>query len=347
MVWVKKEWTKRPWDGQWGQSQGKWSSSSSSSGPPSVSDDFPIDKDKRYTGTVMNYFKFQGYGFIKPADPELVPGGQLYVGWNNIQTEDRFPFLMKDMEVEFGLMKWKDHANDGATKLRAKTVTLPGGGTIAVQAQEDSKRDFMGGQLARFSGSLKFYNPSRNFGYVALDENLCQDRELDLPRDVCVEEDEVNCGGKRPKWMDNLDVEFGLFKNSEGKIMAHNMTLPGGKPITVGTLVNREEFGDTVYYGKISFLHWRDSWGLIALEALSTAPAAVREKVQQVANDKKQEPSLYFAGTDVANGTWPKMGMRVAFRLYMDSKGPGAMDVAEADEGAMGPSATASTEPAD
>merc|ERR1719424_2680331 len=73
---------------------------------PTIPEYYVIDKDGRYPGTVISYQKWHGYGFIQPDQAGLVPEDKLWVHWSNIQTEDRFPFLTKDLKVEFGLMKF-------------------------------------------------------------------------------------------------------------------------------------------------------------------------------------------------------------------------------------------------
>merc|ERR1719160_2477609 len=81
-----------------------------------------IDKDATYTGTVEKYSKFSGFGFIKLAQAGIVPGDTVYVYYKSIDTSDRFPQLIKDMQVQFGLHKYKAQ---GGTSVRAKHVSLP------------------------------------------------------------------------------------------------------------------------------------------------------------------------------------------------------------------------------
>merc|ERR1712113_982877 len=116
----------------------------------------------------------------------------------------------------------------GVETLRAKFVTMPGGSNIAVQDEEDAKnKTFVGGQNLRYTGTLKWYSPQKNMGSVTLDEGYALD--ADVPKQLQVEEQEVNCGGKRPKMkLENVAVEFGIYKNKKGQYRVYNMCLPGG-----------------------------------------------------------------------------------------------------------------------
>eukprot|EP00929_Paragymnodinium_shiwhaense_P045023 TRINITY_DN23057_c0_g1_i3.p1 TRINITY_DN23057_c0_g1~~TRINITY_DN23057_c0_g1_i3.p1 ORF type:complete len:120 (+),score=20.96 TRINITY_DN23057_c0_g1_i3:68-427(+) len=73
-----------------------------------IPEDHVIDKEARYTGTVSTYYKWKGYGFIKLSQEGVVPHDTIFVHWSNVQTDDRFPFLVKDAQVEFGLFKWME-----------------------------------------------------------------------------------------------------------------------------------------------------------------------------------------------------------------------------------------------
>merc|ERR1719436_2327481 len=221
--------------------------------PEGIPADMVVDTETRYTGTVNSYYKWQGHGFITPSKSGIVPEDKLYVHWANIQTEDRYPHLMKDMVVEFSLMKWKDR---GAETLRAKFVTMPGGANIAVQDEEDAKtKTFVGGQNLRYTGNLKWYDPKKSLGIVTLDEGYALDS--DVPKELQVEEDEVNCGGKRPQVkMEKMAVEFGIYKNKKGKYLAYNMCLPGGGSMARENIEGRSSLGEATYTGEVAFWSW-------------------------------------------------------------------------------------------
>merc|ERR1719379_372819 len=165
-------------------------------GPKTISKDMgeKIDTAATYTGTVEKYSKFSGFGFIKLAQAGLVPGDKVYVYYKSIETTDRFPQLVQDMQVQFGLHKYK---TGSGTAVRAKHVCMPGGGTIAIQDDLDAqKKEFVGGQNLRYTGTLKFYRARQGYGYVTMDKGFKTAETI--PEEIRVEEAEVNSGGKKP-----------------------------------------------------------------------------------------------------------------------------------------------------
>jgi len=323
------------WKGGWGRKHPA----------PIIPEDYELDKDARYPGTVINYYKWQGYGFIQPEQQGLVPADKVWVHWSNIQTADRFPFLVKDQKVEFGLMKWTGGPSSAPTSsLRAKTVSDVGGAMIAVQEQVDAeKKEFLGHQTLRYTGTLKFYVPTMGYGYVAVDDGF--EIPDEVPKELRVEEPEVNCAGRRPTaFMENTPVEFGIVKNRKGQYMVYNMTMPGGSALTKANLEHRNPTGEQTFRGTISFFHWRQSWGLIVPESLELLPP----NVQQALSDQQQksvekaksketpegeakpppEQALYFTKADVLKGTSLKQDEKVSFKAYTDDKGAGAFDIA-------------------
>merc|ERR1719378_1093082 len=136
------------------------------------------------------------------------------------------------MDLEFGL----EIVTDKKTKvksLKAKEVCLPGGVAVAIQDQVDSeKKQFVGGQDLRYSGTLKFYKAKDGYGYITMDEGFALEEEV--PKDIRVERAEVNCGGEQPRNLKSVkQVEFGIWKTKKGHHKVYNMTLPGGIPIDV------------------------------------------------------------------------------------------------------------------
>mmetsp|Transcript_73506 Transcript_73506/g.204240 ORF Transcript_73506/g.204240 Transcript_73506/m.204240 type:complete len:335 (+) Transcript_73506:1-1005(+) len=325
--------------GGWGNGFGKgfvkgWGKQEKRS-PPSIPEDFVVDTETRYKGTVDSYYKWQGYGFIKLDQAGVVPNDKIFVHWSNIQSNDRFPFLPNGYEVEFNILRWTEGwgANKTLT-LRAKNVTAPGGSPIQVQDGIDAeKKTFVGAQTLRYSGKLKFYQPSRGFGYVTLDEGYKFDEPL--PTDLRVEEAEMNCGGRRPTMrMVDLTVEFGIVKNRRGNFLAYNLTLPGGAVLSKENLEHRTTLEGQLYNGTVSFYNLRQGWGFITPSASQPLPPTVAAKLEQaVAEAKakgktiKQENALYFIKSDVLQGCKIAQDFEVTFELYTDDKGAGACKV--------------------
>ena len=97
--------------------------------PQTVPAGYEVDPNARYNGTVNFYHKWKGYGFIDVATPGVVPNNRVFVHWRQLQSDDRFPFLQKDVVVEFSLMTWRDWSLGSALTVRAKNVTQAVGDT--------------------------------------------------------------------------------------------------------------------------------------------------------------------------------------------------------------------------
>lgn len=302
------------------------------------------DPAARYAGKVSYYSKWKGFGFIELSDKGVVPSDKLFVRWHNIQTDDRFPFLAAGLEVECGVMKWRDQPGwwKSPSTLRAKTVTLLGGENIALQDRLDSeKKEFVGGQGARFTGQMKFYNPKGGYGYIAVDEG--QSLGPEVAKELRVERAEVNAGGKQAQWMDACPVEFGIWKTMRGVHKAYNMTLPGGTPLTQEALEHRVEIGDAEFKGEIKIWNFRQGWGFIKMDASLVFPAHVQAKLTEqtkAAKDKAtirgtsggSEELVYFRSADIKKGERVQQNQHITFQIYTDDKGVGAYDVAPAPQ---------------
>lgn len=304
-------------------------------GPPknAVPADFEVDALARYQGTVMNYNKWRGFGFLELNHKGLVPRDTLFVHWRGIQSEDRFPFLVKGLEVECGIEKRRDKSNWNTFTLQAKNVSLIGGTSIAMQDDLDAqKKEFVGGQHLRYTGMLKFYSPKMGFGYVTMDQGY--DVDASVPPDLRVEQSEVNAGGHRPGWMENIAVEFGIWKTIRGTYKCYNMTLPGGHPLTQDAVENRISMGPQTYRGEVGIWNWRGGWGFIVVDPSATLHPRVTAKIAQMQQSTKQrgksisqDKMLYFRRVDCADNVRLTKGVAVTFQLYIDDKGAGACSV--------------------
>jgi len=289
-----------------------------------------IDKDATYKGTVEKYSKFSGFGFIKLSETGIVPGDTVYVYYKSIETSDRFPQLTKDMEVQFGLHKYK---TQNGTSVRAKHVSMPGGAPIAIQDDLDSqKKEFVGGQNLRYTGTLKFYRSRQGYGYVTMDKGFKTPETI--PEEIRVEEAEVNCGGKKPFGLKDVKVEFGIWKTKKEAFKVYNMTLPKGIPITKDALENRKITSPTLFKGTVVKNMWKQGYGYITPAAGQKIPKNVTDKMAEMkketeAKGKKvtDDAVLYFRSSDVEEGKWLKKDQEVQFKVYMDDKGVGACEV--------------------
>lgn len=303
-----------------------------SKAPKTISKDMgeKIDTKAKYTGKVEKFNKFKGYGWIKMSQTGLVPGDSVYVYYKSIESEDRFPQLVADMEVEFGIHKYK---SQNGTSIRAKHVSLPGGRSIAIQDELDAqKKEFVGGQNLRYTGTLKFYRSRQGYGYVTMDKGFKTTETL--PEELRVEEAEVNSGGKKPFGLKDVKVEFGVWKTKKGAFKVYNMTLPKGIPITKDALENRKITSPTLFKGTIVRNMWKQGFGYIEIakgekvgKPVTDKMAAMKKETETKGKKVTEGDVLYFRSADVEEGKWLKKGQEVQFKIYMDDKGVGACEI--------------------
>eukprot|EP00928_Gymnodinium_smaydae_P047482 TRINITY_DN31699_c0_g1_i1.p1 TRINITY_DN31699_c0_g1~~TRINITY_DN31699_c0_g1_i1.p1 ORF type:complete len:324 (+),score=97.37 TRINITY_DN31699_c0_g1_i1:55-1026(+) len=322
-----KGWNKGGWGMAWGKGKG-WGQGSKQK--KALPEGTTVDKTVRYQGTVTQYDKFAGYGWVELAEKGVVPDDKVFVYWKSISSQDRFPQLKPEMEIELGLHPYKSKQT-GKTYVRAKNVSLPGGARVWIQEKEDAeKKEFVGGQDNRYKGTLMFYSAKTGAGKVKIDEG--QADLADVPAEIRVETAEVNCGGKQPFNIQNqeLPVEFGVWKTKKGLYKVYNMTLQGGAPLTLEAVEHRKDVGATKYTGTVAVNMWKQGYGFILPDAVSSLPAEVAEKMQQprVGKEDTAEKMLYFREADVEENKWLKKGQEVTFQVYVDDKGAGAMKIA-------------------
>jgi len=301
--------------------------------PQTVPAGFQADPNARYTGTVSFYQKWKGFGFIELDQKGVVPNDRVFVHWKQLQSDDRFPILQKEMQVEFGLMTFKDWSTGSAMTVRAKNVTNPGGVNLALQDDLDAQqKQFVGGQHLRYTGTLKFFTPRHGFGYVVMDPGY--DVDPGVPSELRVESSEVNAGGQQPQFMENLAVEFGIWRTLRAAYKVYNMTLPGGHPLTQDALENRISMGEQSYVGEVAIWNWRAGWGFVLAPPTAPLPQRVLQKLaQQQATARQrgkqitQERMMYFRRLDCQPGMNMQKGTPVQFQLYVDDKGAGACEL--------------------
>mmetsp|Transcript_54043 Transcript_54043/g.149866 ORF Transcript_54043/g.149866 Transcript_54043/m.149866 type:complete len:239 (-) Transcript_54043:99-815(-) len=232
MPWVwTGGWGKGGWGKGWGKGQGGkgWGGGKGgrSNRPPPLPADFQVDPSITYTGTVIAYYKFQGYGFIVPDQKGVIPNDKVFVLWKSIISNDRYPYLQKDMKVQFNIQIVE---KNGERDLQAAAVAGLGGAPVMVQDEADQKKNFVGGQNLRYTGSLKFFIPKQGYGYIKIDPGYQYDQE-GVPEEIRVETTEMNCGGANPRYMEDVEVEFGIWVTTRGTFKAYNVTLRGGAPL--------------------------------------------------------------------------------------------------------------------
>eukprot|EP00927_Polykrikos_kofoidii_P079452 TRINITY_DN76232_c0_g1_i1.p1 TRINITY_DN76232_c0_g1~~TRINITY_DN76232_c0_g1_i1.p1 ORF type:complete len:269 (-),score=51.18 TRINITY_DN76232_c0_g1_i1:62-868(-) len=200
---------------------------SSKAGSSSLPANFAVNTTETYTGKVETYWKLKGYGFIILDKKGVLPGDKVFVHWKSIQSEDRFPMLTQELMVQFTLSK---ETKQGQTSVEATNVCLPGGGSVVLQDDADSKKHFVGGQHLRYTGTLKFFIPQRGYGYITIDDGFTFDGEI-VPQEIRAEKAELNAGGGNPAYMKEVQVEFGIWKTLKGAYKAYNVTASGGQAL--------------------------------------------------------------------------------------------------------------------
>jgi cold shock CspA family protein len=227
---VQKPWLKNQnTGGTWVQApkagKGKGKGNAASTVPPN----FKVNPSKRYTGTVTNFWKFKGYGFITPDEPNIIPGAdRVFAFWKDISSSDRFPSLQQGAPVQFSLQKVDEH---GVAKLRAANITGQSGEELTFQDESDGKKTYVGGQNLRYTGKLKFFSPKNGFGYIEIDDGYDYG-EFTVPKELRVETAEMNCGGQHPARQNDVQVEFGIWQTKKGAFKAYNVTGSGGTHLT-------------------------------------------------------------------------------------------------------------------
>ncbi len=158
----------------------------------------------------MYYNKGGGFGFLQMSESGIIPDNKVMIHWREIQSDDRWPFLNKEMEVEFNLAKIK---RDGQHQMRAKNLTLKGGEKVSLQEDVDEKRVFVGERSLRYLGNVKFYNFNEGWGYVTLQQGY--DIDDDVPEDLRIYRSEItpSADGAAPRLQKGMEIEFGPEKD--------------------------------------------------------------------------------------------------------------------------------------
>jgi len=292
-----------------------------------VASTFAVDETVRHSGTVAFFDKRRGYGFISLSKLGVVPGDKVMVHWSEIQSKDKWPFLVNGLEVEFSLTKVA--GTTGATIKGAK-VTKPGNQPLSMDEEEEKELEFVGGKTARYQATVKWFNQKNGFGYVTLRE------PVEKIQDVRVTREEI-LGGEVLPLAPGLPVELGLYKNKHSTICGYSLTQPGGAVITRAVGEARQEFGPQQFTGELQWFADRGRLGFILPDNFEALPKEVQDKstaaAQRRANKTQQEAfeGLTFRTRDMAdpNTKWV-VGMQVKFSPYVDSASAGAYNVTPA-----------------
>jgi len=173
------------------------------------------------SGTVSRYDRKRGFGFIAPSDG----GKTVFVHWQNISSDDKWPCLKRDMEVTFD----KESDEKDPNKEIARNVCDASGGSISVGESEEHK-------LSDFTvkGTVKFF-AKKGFGFITSQSKITWPKKLPAGTDVYVSREDLVCeDGTVCALREGMKVQFKVFKR-EGNdgIAAAEVCQEDGSPLSI------------------------------------------------------------------------------------------------------------------
>jgi len=176
----------------------------------------------RLTGTVIEFNKRRGFGFIKPEGADETE--RIFCHWQDVQTDDQWPQLANDMVVEYSVKQ------DDKGKARAGDVTLVGGGKISVKGNSDKIYDMS----RKYTGVVKFFDLKKGFGFVI--PRLGKDGDIswegvtmDKERGLYVAREDIFTDDVPPALNEDCEVEFHVYHSTKGLGAGNVCALGGGK----------------------------------------------------------------------------------------------------------------------
>jgi len=293
-----------------------------------------MSTDTKFKGTIVNFLRGRGFGFIEPEDG----GEEVFVHWEHMITEndDRFPFLEKGTEVEFSVV-------DKNGKPNARELTLAGGKKIPAYKKTYADREVNNEET--FTGSIKFFESWKGFGYVKPDEEITWKGETEgeglyFSRDAIM----TSGSGKGMILRVSRDsrVCFKVYKNDKGlgacEIQNEDKTPFEYQPRREGgsrkrkrqakktkqELIDEREVDEdeNTYTGTVKFYKPEKEFGFINItEEITFKDVTVKEKIYVM----KEDIVCYSDEVGLAEDS------DVMFKLYKDSKGLGACEVMNVD----------------
>jgi len=303
------------------------------------------DKEK---GTVLRFMRGRGFGFIKPEGG----GKSVFVHWEDLETDDHWPFIKSGTEVEYKLVK-----DDG--KLSAKDVTLKGGEKIPIFMKPYDDREINENEI--FKGTVLFFDGLKGFGYIKPDNEInvgdvTTTEGLYFSRDALI----VSNAGKGMvlKLRNNTKVSFNVYKDKKGigacNIQNENETplecearteSKGGrgrkrkrkkgdgkkgkkkkakKAKTKEELIEEREIDEdeNIFTGTVQMYNPEKEFGFITIaEEITFKDISAKEKIYVMKED------IVCSSAEIGLNHEAE----VMFKVYKDSKGLGACEVMNAD----------------
>jgi len=301
-----------------------------------------MGSESKVKGTVMRFFRGRGFGFIKPDGG----GKEVYVHWEDLVTDDHWPFLEKGTQVEFTQVD-----EDG--KPAAKEVTLEDGDKIPIFTKPYEDREVNKKQT--YTGSVKFFDGRKGFGFIEPDEEVTWKKTssgegLFFSRDGIL----VSKAGKGMilRVKGSLRVSFKVYKDKKGlgacdvqnedetplecvprpanqtgkkrKRGGGGKKKPAKKAKTKEELMEEREVDEdeNTYIGTVQVYKPDKEFGFIKItDEITFKDVTVKEKIYVM----KEDIVCY---SDEVGLT---VDSEVMFKIYKDSKGLGACEVMNVD----------------
>lgn len=300
--------------------------------------------DSKVIGSIVRFFRGRGFGFIKPKEG----GKEVFVHWEDLVTDDHWPYVERETEVEFLLVE-----DDGQRS--AKEVTLANGEKIPIFSKPYEDREVNEDEI--FKGSVKFFDGRKGFGFMKPDEEITWDEfnsgeGLFFKRDSLVA---TNAGkGMMLKISDGLRVSFKVYKDKRGlgacEVKNEDETPLEGEPRnekkaggrkrkrkggngdrkaakkmkTKEELIEERQIDEeeSTYIGTVKYYKADKEFGFITIsEEITFQDTTAKERIYVLKDDIVCDSKEVGLNTD----------SEVMFKIYKDSKGLGAWDVMNVD----------------
>jgi len=301
-----------------------------------------MSTDSKVKGTVVRFFRGRGFGFIKPDGG----GKEVYVHWEDLVTDDHWPFVQRGTEVEFSTV-----GEDG--KLAAKEVTLASGEKIPIFSKPYEDREVNYDET--YVGSIKFFDGRKGFGFLKPDEEFSwkdtpSGEGLFFSRDAII----VSNAGRNmvAQVKDGMRVSFQVYKDKKGLGACHiqqedetpfecvprkegkggnrkrkrgaGKKKPAKKAKTKQELIDEREVDEdeNTFTGTVKLYKPDKEFGFITItEEITFKDITVKDKIFVMKED------IVCYSDEV--GLTPDSD--VMFKIYKDSKGIGACEVMNVD----------------
>jgi len=302
-----------------------------------------MSKSTKLTGSVIRFLRKRGFGFIKPDEG----GDEVFVHWEDLVTDDDWPFIEKGTEVEYLV------EDDSTGKQRAKEVTLAGGEKIPVFTKPYEDREVNDEET--FTGSVKFFDSRKGFGYIKPDQeitweddssgeglyfsrdgiltsNMGQGMILRVDKDLRVSfkvyKDKKGLGACEVQNEDETPLEYQQRKDGGSKKRKRQRGDKNGKSAkkqkTKEELIEEREIDEdeTTYTGTVKFYKAEKEFGFITIsDEITYNDVSVKEKIFVM----KEDIVCYSDEVGMTEDS------EVMFKIYKDSRGLGAYEVMNAD----------------